>query len=84
MNSPEISFAIKAVDKANQGFNLGIYNAELLTYEPGANGVAVKKAGNVYTTNIVQVNSPEISFAIKAVDKANQGFNLGIYNAELL
>jgi hypothetical protein len=25
-----ISFGIKAVDKANQGFNLGIYQAELL------------------------------------------------------
>jgi hypothetical protein len=60
------------------------YDRRFSTYEPGANGIAVKKAGNVYTSNLVQVNSPEISFAIKAVDKANQGFNLGIYNAELL
>ncbi|MBE4951215.1 M23 family metallopeptidase [Chryseobacterium culicis] len=60
------------------------YDRRFSTYEPGANGVAVKKAGNIYTANLVQVNSPEISFAIKAVDKANQGFNLGIYNAELL
>ncbi|WP_431612209.1 M23 family metallopeptidase [Chryseobacterium sp. 'Rf worker isolate 10'] len=60
------------------------YDRRFSTYEPGANGVDVKKAGNVYTSNLVQVNSPEISFAIKAVDKANQGFNLGIYNAELL
>ncbi|MFP3592374.1 M23 family metallopeptidase [Chryseobacterium sp. SIMBA_038] len=60
------------------------YDRRFSTYEPAANGVAVKKAGNVYTSNIVQVNSPQISFAIKAVDKANQGFNLGIYDAELL
>ncbi|WP_288376525.1 M23 family metallopeptidase [uncultured Chryseobacterium sp.] len=60
------------------------YDRRFSTYEPGANGIAVKKAGNVYTSNLVQVNSQEISFAIKAVDKANQGFNLGIYNAELL
>lgn len=60
------------------------YDRRFSTYEPGANGIAVKKAGNVYTSNIVQVNSPQISFAIKAVDKANQGFNLGIYDAELL
>lgn len=60
------------------------YDRRFSTYEPGANGIAVKKAGNIYTSNLVQVNSPEISFAIKAVDKANQGFNLGIYNAELL
>lgn len=60
------------------------YDRRFSTYEPGANGIAVKKAGNIYTANLVQVNSPEISFAIKAVDKANQGFNLGIYNAELL
>jgi len=60
------------------------YDRRFSTYEPGANGVAVKKAGNVYTSNIIQVNSPEISFAIKAVDKVNQGFNLGIYDAELL
>ncbi|MGE8534685.1 MAG: M23 family metallopeptidase [Chryseobacterium sp.] len=60
------------------------YDRRFSTYEPGANGIAVKKAGNVYTSHLVQVNSPEISFAIKAVDKANQGFNLGIYNAELL
>lgn len=60
------------------------YDRRFSTYEPGANGIEVKKAGNIYTANLVQVNSPEISFAIKAVDKANQGFNLGIYNAELL
>ncbi|WP_288447850.1 M23 family metallopeptidase [uncultured Chryseobacterium sp.] len=60
------------------------YDRRFSTYEPGANAIAVKKAGNVYTSNLVQVNSQEISFAIKAVDKANQGFNLGIYNAELL
>lgn len=60
------------------------YDKRFSTYEPGANGIAVKKAGNIYTANLVQVSSPEISFAIKAVDKANQGFNLGIYNAELL
>lgn len=60
------------------------YDRRFSTYEPGANGIAVKKAGNVYTSNIVQVNSSQISFAIKAVDKANQGFNLGIYDAELL
>lgn len=60
------------------------YDRRFSTYEPGANGVAVKKAGNGYTSNVIQVNSPQISFAIKAVDKANQGFNLGIYDAELL
>ncbi|WP_312399632.1 M23 family metallopeptidase [Chryseobacterium sp.] len=60
------------------------YDRRFSTYEPGANGIAVKKAGNVYTSNVIQVNSPQISFAIKAVDKANQGFNLGIYDAELL
>ncbi len=60
------------------------YDRRFSTYEPGANGIAVKKTGNVYTSNVVQVNSPQISFAIKAVDKANQGFNLGIYDAELL
>ncbi|SEW45564.1 Peptidase family M23 [Chryseobacterium wanjuense] len=60
------------------------YDRRFSTYEPGANGIAVKKAGNVYTSNVVQVNSSQISFAIKAVDKANQGFNLGIYDAELL
>lgn len=59
------------------------YDRRFSTYEPGANGIAVKKTGNTYTTDIVQVSSPEISFAIKAVDKANQGFNLGIYHAEL-
>lgn len=59
------------------------YDRRFSTYEPGANGIAVKKAGNVYTSNVIQVNSPSISFAIKAVDKANQGFNLGIYDAEL-
>ncbi len=60
------------------------YDRRFSSYEPGANGVAVKKAGNVYTANLIQVSSPEISLGIKAVDKANQGFNLGIYNAELL
>ncbi|KMQ65917.1 metalloendopeptidase [Chryseobacterium sp. FH2] len=60
------------------------YDRRFSTYEPGANGIAVKKAGSVYTSNVIQVSSPLISFAIKAVDKANQGFNLGIYNAELL
>lgn len=60
------------------------YDRRFSTYEPGANGVAVKKTGNSYTANVVQVSSPTISFAIKAVDKANQGFNLGIYDAELL
>ncbi|MCS4303697.1 M23 family metallopeptidase [Chryseobacterium sp. BIGb0232] len=54
------------------------------TYEPGANGIAVRKVGNAYTTDVVRVSSPVISFGIKAVDKANQGFNLGIYKAELL
>lgn len=60
------------------------YDRGFSTYEPGANGIAVKKAGNVYTSNVILVNSPQISFAIKVVDKANQGFNLGIYDAELL
>lgn len=60
------------------------YDRRFSTYEPGANGIAVKKAGNGYTTDVIQVTSPEISFAVKAVDKANQGFNLGIYQAELL
>lgn len=60
------------------------YDRRFSTYEPGANGVAIKKTGNTYTTDIVKVNSPMISFGIKAVDKANQGFNLGIYKAELL
>lgn len=60
------------------------YDRRFSTYEPGANGIAVKKAGNAYTTNMIQVNSPSISFAVKAVDKANKGFNLGIYQAELL
>lgn len=59
------------------------YDRRFSTYEPGANGIAVKKAGSSYTANVVQINSPSVSFAIKAVDKANQGFNLGIYNAEL-
>ncbi|MGG5209656.1 M23 family metallopeptidase [Chryseobacterium sp. MIQD13] len=59
------------------------YDRRFSTYEPGANTIAVKKAGNIYTTDVIQVNSPEISFAVKAVDKANQGFNLGIYHAEL-
>ncbi|BFO65198.1 M23 family metallopeptidase [Chryseobacterium sp. KCF3-3] len=60
------------------------YDRRFSTYEPGANSISVKKAGNIYTAGLIQVNSPEISFAVKAVDKANQGFNLGIYNAELL
>jgi murein DD-endopeptidase MepM/ murein hydrolase activator NlpD len=60
------------------------YDRRFSTYEPGANGIAVKKAGSGYTADIVRVNSPMISFAVKAVDKANQGFNLGIYQAELL
>ncbi|WP_313093425.1 M23 family metallopeptidase [Chryseobacterium flavum] len=60
------------------------YDRRFSTYEPGANSISVKKAGNVYTTNVVRVNSPVISFGIKAVDKANKGFNLGIYQAELL
>lgn len=59
------------------------YDRRFSTYEPGANHVAVKKSGSVYTSGIIQVNSPSISLAVKAVDKANQGFNLGIYNAEL-
>ncbi|AZB09674.1 M23 family metallopeptidase [Chryseobacterium sp. G0162] len=60
------------------------YDRRFSTYEPGANGIAVKKIGNAYTADVVRVNSPMISFGIKAVDKANQGFNLGIYKAELL
>ncbi|MFC5875372.1 Peptidase family M23 [Chryseobacterium arachidis] len=60
------------------------YDRRFSTYEPGANGIVVKKTGSVYTSNVIQVNSPQISFAIKAVDKANQGFNLGIYDVELL
>lgn len=60
------------------------YDRRFSTYEPGANGITVKKDGNAYTTDVVRVNSPMISFGIKAVDKANQGFNLGIYKAELL
>lgn len=60
------------------------YDRRFSTYEPGANGIAVKKVGNAYTADVVRVNSPMISFGIKAVDKANQGFNLGIYKAELL
>lgn len=59
------------------------YDRRFSTYEPGANGIAVKKAGSTYTADVVKVNSPMISFGIKAVDKANQGFNLGIYKAEL-
>lgn len=59
------------------------YDRRFSSYEPGANSVAVKKVGNLYTSSIIQVNSPSISLAIKAVDKANQGFNLGIYEAEL-
>ena len=60
------------------------YDRKFSTYEPGANGITVKKVGNTYTTDVVKVNSPMISCGIKAVDKANQGFNLGIYKAELL
>lgn len=60
------------------------YDRRFSTYEPGANGIAVKKAGGVYTADVIQVDSPMVSFGIKAVDKANQGFNLGIYHAELL
>lgn len=60
------------------------YDRRFSTYEPGANGIAVKKSGSNYTTDVIQVSSPEVSFAVKAVDKANQGFNLGIYHAELL
>ncbi|MDM1556591.1 M23 family metallopeptidase [Chryseobacterium indologenes] len=60
------------------------YDRRFSTYEPGANGIAVKKEGSAYTTDAVRVNSPMISFGIKAVDKANQGFNLGIYKAELV
>lgn len=60
------------------------YDRRFSTYNPGGNGIAVKKAGNIYTSTVIQVNSPSISFAIKAVDKANKGFNLGIYDAELL
>lgn len=60
------------------------YDRRFSTYEPGANGITVKKVGSTYTTDVVRVNSPMISFGIKAVDKANQGFNLGIYKAEIL
>lgn len=60
------------------------YDRRFSTYEPGANGIPVKKVGNAYTADVVRVNSPMISFGIKAVDKANQGFNLGIYKAEIL
>lgn len=60
------------------------YDRRFSTYEPGANGMAVKKSGNNYTTDVIKVNSPMISLGIKAADKANQGFNLGIYQAELL
>ncbi|MGE8556102.1 MAG: M23 family metallopeptidase [Chryseobacterium jejuense] len=60
------------------------YDRRFSTYEPGANGIAVKKVGNTYTADVVKVNSPMVSFGIKAVDKANQGFNLGIYKAEIL
>lgn len=60
------------------------YDRRFSTYEPGANGITVKKVGNTYTADVVKVNSPMISFGIKAVDKANQGFSLGIYKAELL
>ncbi|PWN67030.1 M23 family peptidase [Chryseobacterium phosphatilyticum] len=60
------------------------YDRRFSTYEPGANGVIVKKTGNSYTADVVKVSSPMISFGIKAVDKANRGFNLGIYQAVLL
>lgn len=60
------------------------YDRRFSTYEPGANAITVKKNGNAYTTDVVRVNSPMISFGIKAVDKANQGFNLGVYKAQLL
>lgn len=60
------------------------YDRRFSTYEPGANGIEVKKVGSAYTAEVVKVSSPKISFGIKAVDKANQGFSLGIYNAELL
>ncbi|NIF07699.1 M23 family metallopeptidase [Chryseobacterium sp. Tr-659] len=60
------------------------YDRRFSTYEPGANGITVKKTGSIYTTDVIRVNSPMISFGIKAADKANQGFNLGIYKAELL
>ncbi|MGN7866545.1 M23 family metallopeptidase [Chryseobacterium sp. 22458] len=60
------------------------YDRRFSTYEPGANAITVKKAGSTYTADVVRVNSPMISFGIKTVDKANQGFNLGIYKAELL
>ncbi|REC48303.1 M23 family metallopeptidase [Chryseobacterium pennipullorum] len=60
------------------------YDRRFSTYDPGANAIAVKKLGSNYTSEVVRVNSPVISFAIKAVDKADKGFNLGIYQAELL
>ncbi|MFP7658413.1 M23 family metallopeptidase [Chryseobacterium proteolyticum] len=60
------------------------YDRRFSSYEPGANDVSVKKSGNTYTANIIYVNSPVVSLAIKAVDKANKGFNLGIYEAQLL
>ncbi|MBK1895060.1 M23 family metallopeptidase [Chryseobacterium paridis] len=60
------------------------YDRRFSSYEPGANDIAVKKVGNIYKTDIVYVSSPSISLAIKAVDKANKGFNLGIYEAQLL
>lgn len=60
------------------------YDRRFSTYEPGANSITVKKTGNNYTAEVIQVNSPIVSFGVKAVDKANQGFNLGIYHAELL
>ncbi|RMZ60559.1 M23 family peptidase [Chryseobacterium nematophagum] len=59
------------------------YDRRFSTYEPGANGITVKKVGNMYMTNLIQISSPTISFGIKAIDKANQGFNLGIYEAKL-
>ena len=60
------------------------YDRRFSTYEPGANGVTVRKSGNTYTAEVIRVSSPLISFGIKAVDKADQGFNLGIYQADLL
>lgn len=60
------------------------YDRRFSTYEPGANAVSIKKSGSSYTADVVRVNSPSISFAIKAVDKADKGFNLGIYEAQLL
>lgn len=60
------------------------YDRRFSTYEPGANAIAVRKTGSGYSADVIRVNSPLISFGVKAVDKANKGFNLGIYQAELL